>query len=327
MTNLIQNGTFDTIPPWILYTAGGTGTATAENGEAKIDVISIGTGNYSWQYQFYQNGLILEPNAKYKINFDIHTDNSSKAIEFYIHDDSIYPPNLFSADINVTTSKTTYEYFLDTYSIVPSNIRIRFKFLTIGIYYIDNVILEKVIAVPNTGSLDIKSSPSRARIYIDNIDTLAITPNIILNVPIGERELLLTKEGYNDYTDVVTINADQTTITPTYILLEDGTNGTLNIKSNPNGARIYIDNIDTLAMTPIILSLTPGEHQIILILNNYNQLTDVVNIITGQQTTKEYSLTKYSLTKTESEFPITSLIIPTAIVIGVLILLYRSNKK
>jgi len=320
MVNLIQNGSFNTvISPWNLYTEQGTGTATVINGEAKIDVTSIGSGPYGWHYQFYQNGLVLLPNTRYKINFDLYTTNSSKEIEFYIHDNTTYPPNILGIDITATPVKMSHEYFLTTPATVPSNIRMRFKFLTIGTYFIDNVVLEEV-PLSTTGSLEVRSNPVGARIYINNIDTLAITPNIITNVQAGQNTLLLTKNGFDDYIDNITVVAGQTITTPIYNLVTSGTNGTLLIESEPTGAKVYIDNTDTLSITPITLTLTPGEHQVKLVLSDYNELIDTANIITGQQTSKIYSLVK-------KEFSINDLIIPGAVIIGFFVLLSNKDKK
>ena len=69
---------------------------------------------------------------------------------------------------------------------------------------------------PITGSLNISSTPSGARIYIDNSDQGIDTPNTISNLTAGSHEIKLTLTNYNDYTTSVTIISNSTvTITPT----------------------------------------------------------------------------------------------------------------
>ncbi len=72
---------------------------------------------------------------------------------------------------------------------------------------------------PLTGNLSISSTPSGARIYIDNIDQGIYTPNTISDLTTGNHDVKLVITNYNDYTTMVTIDPGQTTtITPTLTL-------------------------------------------------------------------------------------------------------------
>ncbi len=61
------------------------------------------------------------------------------------------------------------------------------------------------------GTLDIKSSPAGARVYIDGTDTGNITPYVITSVDEGDHTIKLTLAGYKDKEGTVTVNAGDTT--------------------------------------------------------------------------------------------------------------------
>ena len=64
--------------------------------------------------------------------------------------------------------------------------------------------------VQTTGSVDIKSSPSGATVYIDSVNK-GVTPAIISNIAAGSHILLLKKTGYKDYSVSVNVAAGKTT--------------------------------------------------------------------------------------------------------------------
>ena len=57
---------------------------------------------------------------------------------------------------------------------------------------------------PIYGSLNVESTPDFAKIYIDG-QPMGETPNFIAQIVIGSHELKLTKEGYDDYTETITL--------------------------------------------------------------------------------------------------------------------------
>ncbi len=62
------------------------------------------------------------------------------------------------------------------------------------------------LAVPKPiyGSLNVESTPDFAKIYVDG-KPMGETPNFISQLPIGQHELKLTKEGYADYVKTITV--------------------------------------------------------------------------------------------------------------------------
>jgi hypothetical protein len=70
-----------------------------------------------------------------------------------------------------------------------------------------------------------------------------------------------------------------------YIQYTIPSTGNLDISSTPQGARIYIDDIDQTIDTPNIISdLTTGPHDVKLVLTNYSDYTTTVTIDAGQTT-------------------------------------------
>ena len=65
--------------------------------------------------------------------------------------------------------------------------------------------------LPPPGNLDASSSPSGAKIIVDDIDTGLTTPSAIPNLSPGTHTIKLTLAGYQDYTETVTIVSGQTT--------------------------------------------------------------------------------------------------------------------
>lgn len=60
------------------------------------------------------------------------------------------------------------------------------------------------------GSIDVRSTPEGARIYLDGSDTGKVTNSKLENINPGTHTVTLKLQGYNDYTTTVNISAGQT---------------------------------------------------------------------------------------------------------------------
>ena len=67
-----------------------------------------------------------------------------------------------------------------------------------------------VAVVITEGSIDVKSSPSGARVYLDGVDTENITPYIATGVLEGEHTIKLTLYGYENREGTVTVEGGET---------------------------------------------------------------------------------------------------------------------
>jgi len=61
------------------------------------------------------------------------------------------------------------------------------------------------------GSIDINSTPTGAKVYLDEVDTGQVTPIILTNIEVGSHTIKLDKYHYKIWEDTVTVNADETT--------------------------------------------------------------------------------------------------------------------
>jgi len=73
---------------------------------------------------------------------------------------------------------------------------------------------------PSTGSLDIRSSPSGAMIFVDNA-MKGITPLVVSDIPNGEHKITLQKAGYDDGTSTVTVLGDTELVDVTLVAIQE----------------------------------------------------------------------------------------------------------
>jgi len=71
--------------------------------------------------------------------------------------------------------------------------------------------IELQTPIPIYGEVDISSSPAMADIYIDG-NKVGQTPQIVSNLLIGEHELCIKKEGFEDYTSSIIVKEEDLTI-------------------------------------------------------------------------------------------------------------------
>lgn len=143
-----------------------------------------------------------------------------------------------------------------------------------------NVNLDRI----TKGELSIASNPAGAEVYIDNIDRQITTPANIPNIEEGNHTYRLVLQGYYDSigtfdivaTQITTINVGDLTSLPL-------PTGMLYIMSNPVGAKIYVDNIDTLQTTPATVSnLNVGIRIYKLTLVGYQDKIGYFDIVANQ---------------------------------------------
>jgi hypothetical protein len=97
------------------------------------------------------------------------------------------------------------------------------------------------------GNISVDSLPHGAHVFLNN-SSQGTTPQFIANLPIGDYNVRLTKAGYLDYNQIITVVDGQTY--PLYIFLQPIPPGNLVINSSPNGATIYLRNPDGMVSYP-----------------------------------------------------------------------------
>ncbi len=122
------------------------------------------------------------------------------------------------------------------------------------------------------GTLAINSNPKGAKVYLDN-DYKGETPLELKNISTGQYTLKMTLDGYEDWTSTVIILPVLTVRVTTDLVPKERVveSGSVAVNSNPQGARVYLDN-DYKGNTPINLrEVRPGRHNIKVTLSGYEE--------------------------------------------------------
>jgi PKD repeat protein len=138
-------------------------------------------------------------------------------------------------------------------------------------------------------TLAISSDPDGAMVFIDNA-VKGITPVTLTDTAIGNHQLLLRKEGYDDYTRNIIIEpTTPVTIGVTLIksmqkptALPTSSPGSIAITSYPHGATVSLDGTLTGTAPAIISEVAPGIHDITLSLKGYDNQSHIVSVGSGQ---------------------------------------------
>jgi len=126
-----------------------------------------------------------------------------------------------------------------------------------------------------TGWIAVNSTPEGAAVYLDDSLTDETTNCVLEDVPVGEHHLKLTLDDYFDWEDSVVVEADDT------LKLEvELTNqvGYLKMKSEPQGAEVYVGINSTGKQTNCILEVPTGDRTVKLLLDDYKEWTRDVTV-------------------------------------------------
>jgi hypothetical protein len=138
-------------------------------------------------------------------------------------------------------------------------------------------IVDTLLEPIRKGNATMSSTPPGAKIYIDGLDTDSITPSIIYDLYPGLHAYELELGGYHTYRGPVDIIQDQVVDIQVNLIQ---TTGSLYFSTNPEGAAILIDGINTGYITPATITNIPiGQHVYTLIIGNYNDHTGTINVL------------------------------------------------
>jgi serine/threonine protein kinase len=145
------------------------------------------------------------------------------------------------------------------------------------------------------GCLDIRSIPDKAAVCIDDNDQQLMTPALLNSLSIGEHTLVLTKPGYLDYTEHITLEKGDTLVLKPVLIKEEESvsTGSIVVRSQPTGANIYLDGSNTGLKTPCTLTdISVGKHYVKLVMKSYAQETVSRDIAAGKESSINITLTK-----------------------------------
>lgn len=156
-----------------------------------------------------------------------------------------------------------------------------------------------LVPVPQTGTLSVASTPSQARVLVDDV-MVGMTPYTGA-VNAGSHNVKVTKINFNDYSTTVVIAADQTTTLTVNLVLVPQT-GTVSVFSTPAGATVYIDGV-YYGSAPVTADLAPASHAIKVSLAGYNDYIASVSVAAGQSLPLYVTLVQASGTFTATTAP------------------------
>ncbi|MCU0631585.1 MAG: PEGA domain-containing protein [Methanolinea sp.] len=147
----------------------------------------------------------------------------------------------------------------------------------------------------DVGTLQIKSSPGGADVYVDGIYR-GSTATTVGNLAAGSHFVLLKLVGYEDWSGIVNVRPNQVTFVDMPLQVQTSMKtGFINIDSTPPGASVYVDGVYqgvTQAGNPLDLTgISPGEHVLTFKLENYQEYSTRVQVQAGKTASVRASLT------------------------------------
>jgi len=140
-----------------------------------------------------------------------------------------------------------------------------------------------IIPPPNYGRIFAISNPPGAKVYLDN-SYQGVTPLNLDSITSGQHSIKLVLSGYQEWNSYVSVFPSQTT-TVSADLITQQSYGTISVYSNPQGAKVYLDN-SSKGVTPLNLkNITLGQHSIKLVLSGYQEWNSYVSVFPSQTTT------------------------------------------
>ena len=160
----------------------------------------------------------------------------------------------------------------------------------------DGQTITLVTPTPIYGSLNVESTPDFAKIYIDG-KAMGETPNFISQILIGSHELKLTKDGYADYTETITVTkGERKQVNAT---LSNGKE--IQFTCNVPNAQLEIDGQRVGSATGTY-QLTYGNHSLKATATDYREYTYTINV--SESGSRSHSITMQSVTKDEETFTV-----------------------
>ena len=143
-------------------------------------------------------------------------------------------------------------------------------------------------------SLVVNSTPTGAKIFLDNTDTGHVTPYTFPDIQAGSHNVYVTLSRYTTpEPQIVPVTGGQTA-TADFVLVEvPPEDGQLEVTSTPSGAEIFLNGANTGNVTPYTFTKAPGDYQVSVTLSGYvTPSTEVVPVISSQVATAVFTLVR-----------------------------------
>ena len=128
--------------------------------------------------------------------------------------------------------------------------------------------------IPIYGSVNITSTPSMADIYVDG-KNVGQTPLVIRDILVGEHNLRIEREGYDNYSaNIIVSNDDQTSVN---ITLYDESLYKIKLNCNVPSAILYVDD-KKYGLVSDNIRLSKGKHKICLTAEGYEDIVKEISV-------------------------------------------------
>jgi len=141
------------------------------------------------------------------------------------------------------------------------------------------------------GSISVYCNQGNAKIYIDGKYKRRTSTNKsveLKNIEQGYHELLITKDGYQDWINTIMVAANQTYMVSAYLVPEISYDGSIAVYSNVNGAKIFVNGTYKAASSSfqpkILEEFKEKEYEITLIKDGYRTWVEDVWVYAGETT-------------------------------------------
>ena len=159
--------------------------------------------------------------------------------------------------------------------------------------------VEITIDFVGSGHIFVSSVPGSASIYLDGIMLEAKTPYLIKDSSAGEHSLRISKDGFVESIQTVSVKADEVVNVTVPLQLMTYT---VKINSTPSGAQVLWDDVPK-GTTPLVLDgVTAGKHKISLSKEGYEEHLDAVDV-RNSAAERTFSLTEQMGTATITTNP------------------------
>ena len=139
------------------------------------------------------------------------------------------------------------------------------------------------------GSIAISCNQGNAKIYLDEKyqkRTLANKSVELKNIEQGYHELLITKEGYQDWTITIMVTANQTNMISAFLAPEVSNDGSVAVYCNIDNAKIFINGtykvLSSSSQSKVLEKLKERMYEITVIKDGYRTWVEEVWVYAGE---------------------------------------------
>jgi hypothetical protein len=152
-----------------------------------------------------------------------------------------------------------------------------------------------------TGSLSIYCNEAGANIYLDGTYKGRTSGRDLVeleNIKQGYYELMVTKEGYQDWVSTILVISNQTQSISTY-LAPIARQGSITIRSNVSGAKVFVNGTYMLttssSQVKTLEDMEEGLYEITLTNDGYRTWVEEIDVYAGEVTPIDVRMSKITM--------------------------------